>query len=272
LSVRLKDQSNLVREIADKAEDVVWRRLKRANWIVAALVASLALWGFKSIDDAGNKIVETGRQRVEPLIQAAELRAKAAQEQIAKAADRATEIDKTISGLDARLSTALGRVESIRTSGDVVLKEISQLRDKLNLQQKSLNETAARVTDLQGKVVDLGQRELRAEKITTTGLGPSNVAFGNLGCPPFVMSPAIQCREMVGGAVAGGGKQPRRQDGTAADGLGPPRQRDEHRLRHILGQVRIAHLPPRRGVDELDMPLNEQRKRPLRAVGDEVLK
>src|SRR6266550_4140893 len=69
LSARLKDQSSLVREIGDKAEDVVWARFKRYGWIVAVLIVILGLWGVKSIDDAGGKIVESARQRVEPLIQ-----------------------------------------------------------------------------------------------------------------------------------------------------------------------------------------------------------
>src|ERR1035437_6843298 len=83
LSARLKDQGNLVREIGDKAEDVVWGRLKRYGWILTistvVITVLLALWGVKSFDDAGNKIVETARQRVEPLIQNTEGRAKAAQ-------------------------------------------------------------------------------------------------------------------------------------------------------------------------------------------------
>lgn len=42
-----------------------------------------------------------------------------------------------------------------------------------------------KVASLQGQVVDLGKGELRAEKITTTGPGPSLISMAHIGCPPF---------------------------------------------------------------------------------------
>ncbi len=127
---------------------------------------------YKSIDDARNKIIETARQRVEPLIQNAESRANVAQREIGKTADKVADLNKAVSGLDSKLamalekvgkyekrmqdyearisksgSTALAQVETIKMSSDEALKEIAQLRETMNRQQKSLNETGTLVLD-----------------------------------------------------------------------------------------------------------------------------
>lgn len=41
-------------------------------------------------------------------------------------------------------------------------------------------------------------------------------------------------------------------------------QVDEDRLGHVLGQVRVTHLPQRRRVHQVDMALDQARKRSLR--------
>jgi hypothetical protein len=51
------------------------------------------------------------------------------------------------------------------------------------------------------------------------------------------------------------------------------RQDDENRLGHVLGQVRIAmHLPPCRGVNQVEVPPHQRRKRRLRAARAEFAK
>jgi hypothetical protein len=44
------------------------------------------------------------------------------------------------------------------------------------------------------------------------------------------------------------------------------RQRDEHRLRHILRQVRIAHQPDRRRIYLIEVPPHQFSEGRLRAV------
>jgi hypothetical protein len=46
-----------------------------------------------------------------------------------------------------------------------------------------------------------------------------------------------------------------------------PREDDEDGLRDILGQMRIAHLPQRRRVDEPDVPPRDLRQRVARPGG-----
>lgn len=36
---------------------------------------------------------------------------------------------------------------------------------------------------VQGQVIDFGEREIKARKMTTTGRGPSSLGFTNIGCP-----------------------------------------------------------------------------------------
>jgi uncharacterized Zn finger protein (UPF0148 family) len=116
LSLRLKDQTSLVRELGDKAEDVVWGRLKRYTWVVGILIFIFGLWGFKSIDDAGTKIVAEARQRVEPLIQNAETRARAAQTEIGKTADKVSSLNKLVDEKTQALSALEFKLPRHRTS------------------------------------------------------------------------------------------------------------------------------------------------------------
>jgi hypothetical protein len=74
LSSRLKDQSGLVREIGDQAEDIVWKRLKRYGVIFGALLSCIlgfiAFEGIRTLDDVS--------KRIEPVVSADEQRAQAA--------------------------------------------------------------------------------------------------------------------------------------------------------------------------------------------------
>ena len=39
------------------------------------------------------------------------------------------------------------------------------------------------------------------------------------------------------------------------------RQNDEHRLRDFLGQMRVAHLPHRHGIDQIDVARDQRGER-----------
>ena len=65
---RLKDQASLVREIGDQAEDVVWKRLKLFGVLLTVILGFIAFIGIRTLDDVS--------KRIEPIISAAEQRAK----------------------------------------------------------------------------------------------------------------------------------------------------------------------------------------------------
>ena len=50
------------------------------------------------------------------------------------------------------------------------------------------------------------------------------------------------------------------------------RQHDEDRLRHVAGEVRVAHLPFCGGVDPIHVPLRQRLKRVVWAAVDVLLK
>lgn len=76
LSAKLKEQQNVVRELADKAEDVVWNRLKRYSVIVGfflvVIVGLVTFIGFKTYGDLKASVV----QQVQPSVIAVEQRIK----------------------------------------------------------------------------------------------------------------------------------------------------------------------------------------------------
>ena len=58
----------------------------------------------------------------------------------------------------------------------------------------------------------------------------------------------------IGDGAAGDGKQPCGQHGVVSKRIRFAHQHDEHRLRHIGRQMRIAQLPPGRSVHQADIP------------------
>lgn len=70
--------------------------------------------------------------------------------------------------------------------------------------------------------------------------------------------------------VAGGAVEPRGEHGLGPECGGLAREDDEHGLRDLLGQMRIARLPHRRRVDKADVPLHEFGERRLGIGGGEL--
>jgi hypothetical protein len=77
LSARLKDQTSIVRELADKAEDTVWSRLKRYTVILGIGAAILAYFGLKPLYDIYHQIepmVNAADQRIQTVSSSTEVR------------------------------------------------------------------------------------------------------------------------------------------------------------------------------------------------------
>jgi uncharacterized Zn finger protein (UPF0148 family) len=95
LSVRLKDQSTMVREIADKVEDVIWKRYTRYAIVIGLLlsgfffflatIGGIFTWlGYSKLSDVSSKI--------DPIVNEAVNKAKAAQQNVLQSASKADEI------------------------------------------------------------------------------------------------------------------------------------------------------------------------------------
>ncbi len=160
LSDRLKDQNTLVREIGDKAEDVVWKRLQRYSVIfgslLACILAFIAFVGIKSIDDVST----SAKKQIEPVVKEAEQRAQGAKQTIAEAAtkvnsvkasvdqlsrdvdaqtkrvaDKGGEISQKLGTLDVAASDAQKALENRLKGLDVRVQEVSKQVDNLSVRQ-----------------------------------------------------------------------------------------------------------------------------------------
>ena len=72
--------------------------------------------------------------------------------------------------------------------------------------------------------------------------------------------------ERIARGEARGAAQPAGQHGLFAQVSGLARQDDEHGLRDFLGQMRVAHLPQRGGIDQRHVAFHQRRKRLFRVL------
>jgi len=74
----------------------------------------------------------------------------------------------------------------------------------------------------------------------------------------FALCAADAGADMSIGRETRGFEQPTAQDGLPREAIGFARQDDENRLRAVLRQMRVAHLPQRGGIDERKVPFDER--------------
>jgi hypothetical protein len=148
VSARFKDQNAIVRELGDKAEDVVWKRLTRYGVIVGALLTCIL--GFLTF--AGLNTLNSVSTKIEPLVSAAEKRAKEAKqtvgetasrtesakadldrlsknldEQNKRVAERGGEISRKLDGLESSAASALRKGEAYRRRSEELLRNFEQM-------------------------------------------------------------------------------------------------------------------------------------------------
>jgi uncharacterized Zn finger protein (UPF0148 family) len=167
LSDRLKDQSSLVRELADQAEDVVWKRLKGYGIISGALVACIlgiiAFVGFKTLGDVSKTI--------EPVVKEAEQRAQAAKRTIDETAKKVDSVKAAVDQLSRDVDTQTKRVAD---KGG----EISQKFDRLDA---AANELSGRLTAM-AKSLETRVAQV-AKQVDNVSI---RQAYPTLGQPKFV--------------------------------------------------------------------------------------
>jgi len=83
--------------------------------------------------------------------------------------------------------------------------------------------------------------------------------------PPLFSADGVH-REMTRGVV-----KPATEHLRRANRISLLRERGEDRLRHFLGEMRIAHHAPRRRINDWQMPLDEFAERALRARLHELI-
>jgi macrodomain Ter protein organizer (MatP/YcbG family) len=168
---RFTDQTTMIREIGDKAEDVVWRRVKVYTLFAIILLALCGFWGWRNIDDVSKSIGKTLSDRVEPLIKSSEQKAEAAQSAGSDAEAKAESVRRSLDNLATDVDEQVKRITA--RSGDISTKledydaKATQLSQRLDDQIKSLE---SRVNQISGQV----------DSVTLDQVYPS------LGQPKFV--------------------------------------------------------------------------------------
>ncbi len=175
LSSRLKDQDSLVREIGDKAEDVVWRRLKQYGVIIGGssviILALIAFVGIKKLGDVQEGVQQAVTARLEPVVSAAEQRAQAAQRTIDTTATR---IDAVNASLDRLSHDVDAQTQRVAEKGN----EISQKLENLDATANSMSEKlSAAEKALESRVEQISKQ---ADIVSI------NQAYPTLGQPRFV--------------------------------------------------------------------------------------
>ena len=138
ISDRLKDQTGVVRELGDKAEEVVLKRFKTYMTLFGALVAVLAFVGIKSVRD----LLEPVAQRVETLkpkidetaakVDDALAAAQSAQKHVSEAT---AEITHRLDSLSTTATDAQNRLETMTKSMETRVNQVSKEVDNFSIQQ-----------------------------------------------------------------------------------------------------------------------------------------
>ena len=167
ITARLQDQSAMVRELADKVEDVIWKRYTRYAIVVGALIAviigAFSLFGISKLSDVSAKI--------DPIVNDAISKAKAAEQNVTQSAAKAEAIkvdtDRLSATLDAqtkRMTDSTGEIAAKRATFEAAQKQMEaylarsqELSQQVDAIQKSLQ---VRVQQISSQVDDVSLRQV----------------------------------------------------------------------------------------------------------------
>jgi hypothetical protein len=188
LKIRFKDQQYVVLETSVAAADKLtkWLRLF-LTWagIPLALIAILlGILGFRTYSDFTSKVTAAESQ-VETVSAAAQRTAETAQQ-------RASEVAKALDSITPGIESSQRALSELRRTATSLSGQYGQLQldvSRYKQVNEKIEEVQKQLTAVQGQIIDIGKRELRAERFTATGPGPSGISFGRLGCPSFADLP-----------------------------------------------------------------------------------
>ena len=153
LAARLKDQSSIVRELADKAEDTLGKRLKRYAIILSIAGAMLAYFGLKPL-------YETYAQ-IKPMVDTAKAQITEITGEVTEASGKIALVKTAVNRLSSDVDTQTNRVD--RKGGEISAKlqdldtTATELSKKLDTIAKSLETKVGQVTK---EVDDISMRQI----------------------------------------------------------------------------------------------------------------
>jgi len=180
ISDRLRDQATLVRELADKAEDTVWNRLKVYFWLFGLLlIGVLGFIAFLGLNTLGGVSA-----KIEPIVTEAERRAQAARQaieetgrkvddlkaavdklssdvgaQTKRVALKGGEISRKFQSLDATTTAFSGRLEAMEKASENKIEQVSQKLSQVSKQADIFSVRQAYPTLGQAKFITYNYRQ-----------------------------------------------------------------------------------------------------------------
>jgi uncharacterized protein YlxW (UPF0749 family) len=136
-----QNSSGLVRELADKAEEVVWKRFKIYTVLFGVLLAVIAWFGYSSFND----ITDSAKRRLDPIVNDAVSRATKAQEDVAATAGEVKATKDKLDAVSREADTQKARLDS--QSGEASRK-LAELQASVDHANKMSAEYDAKVSAL----------------------------------------------------------------------------------------------------------------------------
>jgi hypothetical protein len=171
LANRLKDQNSIVRELADKAEDTVWNRLKRYTVILVSAVALLAYFGVVK------PLYEIYAQ-IQPMVSVAEQRIRSVTQTTAQVTEKiipvTAAVDRLSRDVDAQTRRVAVKGGEISQKFQALAAAANAFSERLEIIQKSSETTIEQLAR------QLSQVARQAEMVSV------RQAFPTLGQKMFV--------------------------------------------------------------------------------------
>lgn len=129
LSDRLKDQNAMVRELADKVEDVIWKRFGRytilLGLLISVIIGAFTFYGITTFSGASEKI--------EPVIQAAVAKTKTAKQNVER--------------LDARVESVRHGIDNLSILLNKQTQRVTEKTSEISLKLAAFDASQKRMTD-----------------------------------------------------------------------------------------------------------------------------
>jgi hypothetical protein len=192
LSNRLKDQSSLVRELGDKVEEVVRRRIGVYTFILAVAAFLTGLWGYNSLNAAKDKITQDAQARIEPTIKKVEARIGEVGNTVSISAEKIKEIGVKATAQQKILDNVSSVAEAQRRR---VLEQSGEIEKKVADFDAASNRAERLSTDFQTRIAGFGaqiDKTIRRYDAQVAGVVRSNNekqilnAYPNIDQDPFV--------------------------------------------------------------------------------------
>jgi hypothetical protein len=177
LSARLKDQTSIVRELADKAEDTVWSRLKRYTVILDIGAAILAYFGLKPLYDIYHQI--------EPMVNAADQRIQTVTQTIGRISSEITPLRTAVDRLSSDVD---GQTKRVTEKGNEISRKLDSLEVAANEAEKRGEAYQIRSAELSDRLEAIAKGlEKRVEQISQQVANVSiRQAYPTIGKERFV--------------------------------------------------------------------------------------